>query len=196
MIYESYFYKDELKKISLRMKKRLGQKRWADRSMFLLEKDTFVAFYFVRKLIEAKTKLSTSTSKMSIELRQFDATGKHPTISNNHKLNELYDLERPTKISKPLTWFCNQIVHSYAFALGLDDDLGQPFIFVNSFNERQKALYQVFLGHVITVLETIANDYPSSIQMTLNPDTNDYDVTAIQEDEFTAIAQERLFMKK
>jgi hypothetical protein len=55
MIYESYVYKEDLGRIYARMYKRKTQKRWSDHSTFLLEKDFFVGFFLIRKLMFSPT---------------------------------------------------------------------------------------------------------------------------------------------
>ena len=113
MIHESQAYMEELGRIYTRMHKRSTQKRWPDSAIFLLEKDTFIAFFIIRKLIESGTKISTVLSSKQIPLTKYVPTGKIPTRLNNHKLEMLYDLRTQNEITKDIGFICDQMVHSY-----------------------------------------------------------------------------------
>ena len=53
MIIESELWKEELVNTANKLLKRMVQKRWSKRSWFCLEKEIFIGFYAVRKLIES-----------------------------------------------------------------------------------------------------------------------------------------------
>lgn len=53
MITESELWKEDLVKTANKLLKRSVQKKWSKRSWFCLEKELFIGFYTVRKLIES-----------------------------------------------------------------------------------------------------------------------------------------------
>jgi len=53
MISESELWKTEINKISKKLLSRIFQKKWSKRSIFNLEKELFIGFFSVRKLIES-----------------------------------------------------------------------------------------------------------------------------------------------
>ncbi|OQK43193.1 hypothetical protein XM74_c11567 [Vibrio vulnificus] len=59
MINVSKFWKDDLLKLAEKLTLRLVQKRWGEKNIYTLEKDIFLGFYSVRKLIESR-KISDS----------------------------------------------------------------------------------------------------------------------------------------
>ena len=175
MIYESQPYKEELGKIYLRMHKRQSQKRWTDQSYFLLERDFFVAFFLIRKLLEAQTKLTKAMENKEINLIKFPSMNKSPTILNHHDLENLYDIKNGHKITKDLKFVCDQMVHSYAFS-PIHGKAGIEGILVNSFNERKKSLYQMSMKEVLSILRSVGNCYVGSITMMYVDKLGDYQV--------------------
>jgi len=176
MIYESYIYKNDLLKIAQRMEKRLEQKRWSDHSLFLFEKDIFLAFFIIRKLIEAKTKLTQEVTNTKVELEKFFPTGKEPTIKNDHKFHELYDLNKSNKCKRDIYDICGDIIHSYIFAPCFDDKGRICEFYFNSFKHRTKGLFAFKLLQLIEIFKKFGNDHPSSLSYIRNSDTGDYDV--------------------
>lgn len=183
MIYESYIYKDELKKMVNRMKKRLTQKRWTDHSLFLFEKDIFIAFYIIRKMIEAKTKISTKTTSMKVNLVQYMPTGKSPSVINDSSIDDLYAMNKPHKVTKDLTFLCNQIIHSYIFCPCIDIQPQNLYVLFNSFYERTKGLYHLSVADLILVLQRVSSDNPAFVKMKYNPEERDYEVWSSGTDE-------------
>jgi hypothetical protein len=181
MIYESYIYKNDLLKIAKRMEKRLSQKRWPEHSLFLFEKDIFLAFFIIRKLIEAKTKLTQDIADTTVELEKFFPTGKNPTIKNDHKFDELYDLNKSNKCKRVIYDICGDIIHSYIFAPCFDDKNKICGFLFNSFKYRQKGLYAFDLQRLIEILKVFGNDYPNYQHFKFNSKTDDYDVVSKSE---------------
>lgn len=183
MIYESYVYKNELNRIADRLDKRLVQKRWPDHSLFLLERDIFIAFYIIRKLIEAKSKISSRTMNMKVKLVQYMPTGKSPNILNDTNIDELYVMDKPSNVAKGLVFLCNQFIHSYIFCPYFETHPQSLAILFNSFYERTKGPYCLSVADLILIIRKISNDNPSSIRMRYNPEELDYDIWAGDTDE-------------
>lgn len=190
MIYESYVYKDELLKIADRFEKRLVQKRWSEHSTFLLEKDVFFSFFTIRKLIEAKTKLSEETSEMKIDLKRFEPTGMKPNIRNHYDCEKLYNLEKYTKCKRDIYKVCSDVIHSYIIMFELPSSSlkgktevhsDEITLFFNSFNSREKGLYALLLTDHIKVLRVFGSDYPALSRFMYNEDIEDYEIFTSKE---------------
>lgn len=54
MISDPYPWREELLRVADRIEKRKAQRRWTERTMFLVERDIMVSVYAIRKLNEAK----------------------------------------------------------------------------------------------------------------------------------------------
>lgn len=177
MIFESSFYKEDLSKIANRITKQKVNKRRVERSLFLLERDLLVAFFYIRKLIEAKTKLTQEFLKREIKLTKFGIKPKQlPTIMNDYKFEEIYDLSNGQQVIKDLSFLCNQFTHSYILYPDFTSDGDIGSIFINSFFEREKALYKVNVDEVINLIKSCSNSYPSQAVMTYNQSKKDFEV--------------------
>lgn len=160
------------------MAKRRTQQRWPEASLARVEQDVMLAFYSIRKLIDA-AKVATATADMALDMREYPWAGKGVTRMNWHKTDELYQLDSPQTVSRRLRWVCNQIVHSYVFSLVFSDSGGLDGLTFTSDHERHKQLSFLGIAEFIQLLEHVGSDYPSDVRMTLNRETGDYDVDAI-----------------
>ena len=178
MIWESYYWTKSLLKHASNLRKRKTQKRWSEASLARVEETVMLAFYSTRKLIEA-AKLARETAKKEIEVEQYPWKGKPVTRLNWHKLDELYDFDSASTARIPLQRICNQIVHSYVFAITHSESSGLGgFLFVSD-RDRHRYLHSLSADQVIALFEHVGNDYPNEIRMTLSPEAGDYEVTAI-----------------
>lgn len=58
MIDDSIPWKDELVKVAGRLDVKMKQKRWTDRTGYLIERDLMVSAYAMRKLIDVRSRLN------------------------------------------------------------------------------------------------------------------------------------------
>lgn len=177
MIWESHFWKEELVRLARQLQKRRKQQRWPERSLAKLEKEVFIGFYVIRKLLEAR-KLSDSLSKKRIAVEAFRFTGaRQITIYNwNSKFADAYDFENPALVSMRLEFLCNQIVHSYIFKEVFDEDGVLSGIFICSDRERKEKLYYVSLLELIKVFLSVGSDYPTHQRSVFDPKRGDYGI--------------------
>jgi len=173
MVRESHPWKEELLKISSSIKSRLSQKRWAQRSSFLFEKEIFVSFYIIRKLIESKT-LSSQNLKLKIKCLSVPSTKYGATYFNEHNLERLFDFTKIREIKIELNALCNQIIHSYVFEPTFDDEFNLVGFFVSSDEKRNEILYIFLIEDIIKVMNIIGNDYPNALASLYNSNSKDY----------------------
>lgn len=175
MIWESQYWREDLGRIAAELRRRLGQRRWSDRSFARLEKELMLGFYAVRKLHDAH-KFSDAIAERSIRAERFRWNGHPITFMSTHKFNRSYDLDSPEKCELSLRFLCNQLVHSFVFCPVTDERGGLLGVMVNSDRTRHEALYSVRLQPIIAVFDEISINYPATMSMTFNPKTGDYDV--------------------
>lgn len=175
MIWESSYWKNDLLKNADKLKKRLLQKRWTEISFVNLEKEIFISFYSIRKLVEAK-KISNKLASTNINVISYKNNGKIVTHYNWHRIEECFDLEKPNREKQPLSFICNQLIHSYIFMPGFDDKNLLDSIFFSSDNKRNIRLYRLDIEVVIKLLDDIGNNYPSKSVFKFNKEKQDYDV--------------------
>lgn len=175
MIWESAYWKEDLLKQAKALKKRISQRRWAERSLANLEKTIMLGFYSIRKLIEAN-KLTDKVSLSQIPLIAFPWKGKPVTVINWHKVDELYNLEEETRVSLPLSTMCNTVIHSYVFAPTFNEQSKIHGIMVNSDYSRNKELYFITLSEIIRLFERVGKDYERMRKMKFDENKGDYKI--------------------
>jgi hypothetical protein len=178
MIWESYYWKESLLKYAGDLRKRKKQKRWPEASLGRVEETVMLAFYSIRKLIEA-AKVATATRTRAVTVEQYPWRGKRITRINWHKLDELYDLDAGVTGRIPLLKLCNQIVHSYVFGIAHSESGGLGgFLFVSD-RDKHLHLHSLDVDEAIALLEHVGRNYPNEVRMVQNKKTGDYDVIAI-----------------
>jgi len=175
MISESYPWKKELLKISKSLKKRFVQKRWTIKSSFLFEKEIFISFYIVRKLIEAE-KISTINKKIQIPCYMIPSVGKNVIRFNTSSCERLFDFEKTKKGNIKISELCNQVIHSYIFDAVFDTEHQIAGFWVASDWKRHTTLYSFLLEDLIKLFELIGNDYPNFMITTYNNEKRDYEI--------------------
>jgi hypothetical protein len=113
MISVSSYWKDDLLKIAGRLERRLIQCRWGEKNIYTLEKEIFLGFYAIRKLVESN-KISDSLKTKSIDIKEFPYQG-HPESIITHFKESDYDFSRAKASRITVTQLCNQFIHSHHF---------------------------------------------------------------------------------
>jgi hypothetical protein len=185
VISESRFWKEDIEKIAKRMRKYSIQSRWTERSHVNFEKDLFIAFYAVRKLIEAK-KLTRTVLGLQLKASSFPSTGKGVTHLNSHKIDEHFDLEKKTSENLDLAFVCNQIIHSYIYMTSWTEQGLLEGIMVSSDYQRNKKLYYIELNILIDCLDKVSHDYAVELRANRNPKTGDFDIILYAADDESA----------
>lgn len=176
MIHESSYWKDDLIKLANRLERRLVQTRWGEKNFYTVEKEIFVGFYSVRKLIESK-KISDSLKTKSYEVKEFPYRG-HPESIITHFKESDYDLNRAKTSRITIIQLCNQFIHSHHFLPFLPN--GRNFIgfFFCSDHKRTSCIYLITLFDIVDIFRTIGGNYPSSMHTRRLP--NGKSVTTIE----------------
>ncbi|MDP1946158.1 MAG: hypothetical protein Q8L77_01545 [Nitrospirota bacterium] len=157
------------------LQKRTKQRRWPERSLAKLEKEVFIGFYGIRKLLEAR-KLSDRLSKKCVAAEAFRYTGaRQITIYNwNSKFADAYDFENSAKINMSLEFICNQVIHSYVFKEVFDEGGALAGIFISSDRKRNESLYYISLPELIKVFLSVGSDYPTHQRAIFDLKRGDY----------------------
>ncbi|TBT23870.1 hypothetical protein D5E86_24770 [Vibrio parahaemolyticus] len=174
MIWESSDWKEPLLESASRLQK-LSKSNEIDESEFVqIEKDVFIGFYAIRKLMDT-SKISDSTKSFDVSLKCFPNL-KPVDYMNWHRVDELYDLSGKQCETKTLRALCNFIVHSYVFMPELNDEGHLVSFYVTSDKDRNKKLYSVSIEQVLDIFKLVGSDYPSNTKMARNPKTGDWDI--------------------
>jgi hypothetical protein len=177
MIWDSAVWKEDLSKIAQRMDGRRSQKRWSERSLMLVERDTFTAFYAIRRLMEAH-KLSDNVRQSTLPLLTYPSKGRRVTYWNYHRVDELYDLQEDAAVYShvPVLYCCNQVIHSYHFWPMMDEADGLAGVLFCSERERNQRLFRLLMDDMIGLLQAVAIDEVDEMKTRWNEARADYDL--------------------
>lgn len=176
MIWESEYWKKPLLQLANKLFRWSNPREWTERELVDIEKDIFVAFYSIRKLMDAK-KLSDSTEEMPINVNIYPNMGRDVTLLNWHDIDELYNLEAKHTTHRDLRFICNQIIHSYVFVPDINEAGVIEKILFCSDRERNERLYGIQMNELINIFRVVGKDYPARGEFVFNPEKRDYDVT-------------------
>lgn len=165
MIQESGPWRVELLDIARRLEKRKVQRRWTDRTAFLIERDVMMGAYAVRRLKES-FKVSDDLARRTWSVEIHDPCGPTPDVHNSHKFWELYDLEKSRKAQLSLASVCNQVIHSWIWGFAArEDEFGLEGIFISSDRQRRKCLYFLPLDTLVELFRSIGEEEIYSVEM-------------------------------
>lgn len=170
MICDSWYWKQPLLDMSDRLARFKVSSDLSDEEFAQVERDIFIGFYSVRKLLEAPGKISDKTRSLSLTLR------KHPNLKrvtwrNNHRLDEHYDLSESGQDVRDVLFVCGRIIHSFVFAPCQTEDGGLYGAFFSSDRDKDSCLYFISICEVISLFRQIGNDDPCDIEWSLEPVT-------------------------
>jgi hypothetical protein len=172
---ESAYWKDELLDAAAEIGGCQSFRRYSEKKACLLERSLMVAMFCIRTLIE-RHKISDDLATKSLIVEAFPKrTSKLTTRLNNHRIDELFDMERSTQRTLDLAFLCNQIIHSYIiFPLRT----GQRFthLLVCSDYERNRFLYLVTVELIVSLIREVGTNYPNSSEFRFDPKKKDYTV--------------------
>ena len=177
MIAESSYWKDDLLRISKRLEKRKSQSRWGEASLVNTEKDIFVAFFAVRKLVESRKVTDRTASKLVPVTNYPLRLDTKVTFMNRHKFYDLYALNNGMPLDMKLRYLCDQLVHSFVFQLYFEED-GKTLggIYFCSDRDKDTYLYSMSIDAVTGVLDMIGKEYPEQMQATRDIHTGEWHI--------------------
>ena len=157
MIYDSQPWKRDLARWATRLDGRKTQRVMRDASLGAIERDVFLAAYAIRKLIEAK-KISDEVASTSLPASAFKPRGvRKVDLLNWNAIDDHYDLTSPTTKNVSIGLWCNQLIHSFVFAVELDGSRLKGF-FVASDHKKDSHLLHFSLDVVVHAIRRVAND--------------------------------------
>ena len=177
MIWESCFWKDDLIKISEKLKEHYSKLKsdCKEENLVEFEKDIMISAYSIRKLFEA-FKVSDETRKLKVSIRKYNAL-KGVNLLNWHRLEENYD-SKFCNIKINLRKLCNTLIHSYCFIpiFGKYDNL--VAFYFNSKEQKDSEIYSVLISEYCGLLKDVGNDYPTSGRFKYSKADKDYVIEA------------------
>lgn len=144
-------WKAELVSIAGRLEAKTKQKRWTDRTGFLIERDFALGAFAMRKLIESDG-ASAQLTQRQVPVRRFDRTGDPPDPLSAAEITDFYDLENGRRRLLSVVALCHEIVDSFVFTFccGETDDLFDG-IYVSSDRRKYEYVYLLLASDFIAL---------------------------------------------
>lgn len=151
MLFEGYVWREELYKITDRIKMQILP--LSDDQYYNIQKDISVAFFITRRLFELY-KQGNRSKEFTFNIIAYKSI-KKSYFSNSHQLEKLFNLEKEIQMKKNQNFLTNSIIH--AMILSVDDSLNK-LIFHSDF-DRNKYLYKVDVTDILTFFDLVIDDH-------------------------------------
>lgn len=138
---------------------RIIQKTWRERSFFVVEKEIFLGFYSIRKLIESQ-KVSDSIKNKTYQVHEFPNKKHGMSLFDNPEKE--FDFVKAKKSSISVIGMCNQFIHSYYFVPFFPDNTLIGF-FICSDYKKKTGIYLISIFDIVEIYRLVGNNYPSKI---------------------------------
>ncbi|WP_344775612.1 hypothetical protein [Gryllotalpicola kribbensis] len=156
MISDSVPWREDLIRISRRLRTRDVQRRWTERTYYLVERDIMFGAYSIRRLIESR-KTSTRLPQRRLRVRQWPLTGRVPRPLDRFFVTDFYDKEKQTVAEVDVARLCNQVIHSFFFQLALEDD-GTTSLAVTSDRGRVSSVMVISLEQLAELFDYVGRE--------------------------------------
>lgn len=179
---ESRYWKLELLKQAEAIKKRQRCQRWSEKQVVMLEREIMIAFFCIRSLIE-RHKVTDALAQHPLPVVAYPILpGKHAHLLNCCDIDELYRMDSPVQRTVNLSFFCNQVIHSYVITAQREPSEKKfTTLIVCSDYERNRQLFRVVIKDIILVMRKVAANYPADLEYEYSEKIGDYKVTAKNE---------------
>lgn len=174
MIHESYYWKQPLLRSARWLEKTLVDDESSERILARAEREIFVGFYAVRKLLETFS-LSSTTKLLTYDLTFFNAQDNaNPDHFNRDNLEKHYNLGKENTEARDIGFICNQVIHSFIFIFALSEAGQIDGIYLSSDKMRKSKLYFVPASTIIQLFRVVGRDYPSEQHLKRDPKTGQW----------------------
>jgi hypothetical protein len=153
MIFDSNFWKRDLKRLATYLRNRRKQRRWTAASYAALERSVMVGFFAIRRLSEAFQPVDLPKS---VPLLEFAPTKKKISRLFWPRLAEHFDLSAPRHVNRPLEFVCNQVIHSHVFSACFDENGRLDGVLFSSDWEKDKHAFEMKLDTLAGLFERLA----------------------------------------
>lgn len=168
MIEQHLYWRQDLLKVAERLEKRYRQKKWSDRTRYNIEKEIFLSFYIIRKLIEnRRMNGSVSSSRHTVTWYPI-IIGETPSTEPK-TFAFTYLLYHGWREELTPAELCNQFVHSFIFFPFTPFKRDMFGIFFASDRQSKTGLYYVTLVKVIEIILSAGRNRPTKLKLVRKP---------------------------
>lgn len=173
MISESRHWKEPLLRTAAWLERWRFSEECVDRNMVRIERELFIGFYAIRKLLDT-FKVSPETRQQTYAMLWHASTGTTDYL-NWHRLVENFDLDTGNVEQRDLVFLCNQFVHSFIFMPVTNENRAFAGVFIASDKVRLGKVYFVGASEICRAFRTVGKDYPRQQSMRRNDLTGQWE---------------------
>lgn len=173
MISASRYWKDPLIRTAAWLERWRFKEECAERDMVRIERELFIGFYAIRKLLDTFN-VSPETRRQTYSMLRHPSTGTTDYL-NWHRLDEHFDLDSSTLEQRDITYLCNQFVHSFIFTPAMNEEGALAGTFIASDKIRLEKVYFVEASEIGRAFRTVGKDYPKRQSMRRNDVTHQWE---------------------
>ena len=171
MIHESYYWKQPLLESAEKFKEFKALSDIDEETYVKIEKDIVIGFYSIRKLLETETKVTDDLKSGKHNIWWFEHICDEVTWRNNHKIDQLYNLNKSYSENRDLWFIASRITHSFIFNLCVNENGGFDGILFTSDSDKNKKLYTLPSDEIIRLFELVGNNDVTAIEWHRCPET-------------------------
>ncbi|EPG72749.1 hypothetical protein LEP1GSC058_0848 [Leptospira fainei serovar Hurstbridge str. BUT 6] len=176
---ESKYWKEDLKILVKDLSPKRNPKRISGKALAVMEKRIVICFLIIRKLMEAKSKLTQAIYKYKDIITYYPVKADaRITKLNDIFLERHYDLDSPREKKVDIRFICNQLIHNEIFFLVRDENRNYYNVLVCSEYEQRKALYEISIETISKILLVVADNKQESIIYTFDDRLGDYVISS------------------
>jgi hypothetical protein len=171
MIFNTRYWKDELKRLAKALRRHAKQRRWVAASDASVEKCVMVGFYAIRKMLESFHPALKAPASVRVTAFPRNSTKLSPI--SWPEVGEAFDLTKPCRETLKLKVACNQVIRSHFFSLWLGPDRTLRGVFLCSDRLKAQKVYRLDLDTIVALFDGIVDSRLTAASLAhFYPDNN------------------------
>ena len=164
MITESIYWKKPLLKGADIIERCMERPALSDAQFARVERELFVGFYAVRKILEAVGKVSFETRNLQVAITWSAKRLGQPPVDwyNRSEFWKLYDLDGASSEQRDLLYVAHRMVHSFIFMLA--DTVSGHGVYFTSDRDKETRLNFISTAEVVRAFRIVGSDYPDNFR--------------------------------
>ena len=169
MITESWVWRRDLVRYSERISSVIEFKYWRSDTLNLLERDIFLGFFSIRKLIESGSKVSREVPSMKVRGLRY-ASLRPMGDWQRWEFYKHYDMKRPRRCDFTVGYLCNQMIHSLLLSISYDEQSKIQGLYFVSDLDKNKFCNEISLTSVSKLFMDVAKSEATRFRILTGPD--------------------------
>jgi hypothetical protein len=166
LIHEPSYWKQPLLETAQRLLSFNSEIYLAENLLAQIERDIFIGFYSIRKLVES-IKVPDEIKCKQYSFTYFPYFGDRKiTCFNRNELNNFYNFHKQESEPHDLIFIANVLIHSFIFQIRQNDTEGFDGIFFSSDKLRHQKVFYLSIDEIVSIFNEVGNSDFNSIYYT------------------------------